>query len=71
MGGRSRSACLRPSRKRRRRTNLRWTRVTSGKDAEGFKINNVFTALLARKAMREHEALEDFFETRARRGEAS
>jgi hypothetical protein len=43
---------------------IRWHRATSGADAAGFKINNVFTRCYARKAMLEHPELIGFFETR-------
>lgn len=46
---------------------IRFFRVTSGKDADGWKINNNFTALYARKAIAEHAALAEFFQLRARR----
>lgn len=46
---------------------IRWFRVTSGKDHSGFKINNNFTALYARKAIANYPQLEGFFRLRERR----
>ena len=40
--------------------------VRVGTDEEGYKVNNVFTAPLAREIMRKEEALDGFFETRRR-----
>lgn len=49
---------------------IRFHRITAGRDSAGYKVNNVFTALLARKAMAEHPAeLGGFFETRQRKSE--
>lgn len=49
----------------------RWERLTSGeKDDDGWKCNNSYSALLARKAMKEYPELDGFFETRRRRGES-
>jgi hypothetical protein len=51
---------------------IRFERITSGKDDDGWKLNNSFTALLARKAMAEHpEELGGLFETRQRRAEGA
>lgn len=45
---------------------LRWEWHVSGlKDNRGFKLNNDFTALYARKIMRENPDLDGLFETRA------
>jgi hypothetical protein len=41
--------------------------VSVGPDEAGFKVNNVFTALLAREVMAKHEDLDGFFETRVRK----
>lgn len=46
---------------------IRFQRITSGPDGMGFKMNNNYTALLARKAMAEHEDLVGFFHLRERR----
>lgn len=46
---------------------IRFHRITSGKDSSGFKVNNNYTALLARKAMAECPDLDGFFVTRERR----
>lgn len=43
---------------------IRWNRLTSGKDAEGFRINNVFVSRYARLIMEREPDLEGFFETR-------
>ena len=48
---------------------IRWHRATSGTDAEGFKLNNVFSSRLARKAMEDYEDLRGFFETRELKAE--
>ena len=39
-------------------------RLKVGPDADGFKINNSYTSLLARQLMADYPALEGFFETR-------
>jgi hypothetical protein len=46
---------------------VRWERLTDGKDAAGFKVNNDFVAMLGRKAMAEYPELAGFFETRRSR----
>lgn len=46
---------------------VRWHTLESGDD--GFKINNNYTALYARKFMREHPEHAGFFVTRERAGE--
>ena len=38
--------------------------LTKGPDAGGYRINNSFTAYLARWAMRRNPELQEFFETR-------
>lgn len=44
---------------------IRWNRMLSGvKDAEGFKLNNVYTSRYARLVMEQEPDLSGFFETR-------
>lgn len=47
---------------------VRWQRTIAepGHDAEGFKVNNNYTALLAREIMAAHPQLDGFFEIRQR-----
>ena len=46
----------------------RWeTAMTWGPDVEGFKMNNDFAPLYARKIMSEHPDLDGFFRIRRRR----
>lgn len=48
---------------------VRWHRETSGKGADGFKINDHFTSRFARKAMAEFPELAGFFELRRTKAE--
>lgn len=43
---------------------IRWEYKTGSKDAEGFKINNNFTAHYARLFIKDHPQYKDFFEFR-------
>lgn len=48
---------------------LRWFVATSGKDDEGWKINNCFISRMAREAMDNHQELRTFFEVRRLKSE--
>ena len=48
---------------------FRWERGPTGGDDDGYKVNNNFRAIYARKIMAEHADLAGFFRTRARAGE--
>lgn len=41
--------------------------VKVGPSDDGFKVNNNYTAFMARRVMADHPSLEGFFETRAQR----
>jgi hypothetical protein len=45
---------------------IRWRRAIRGRDAEGFKVNNNYRALLAREIMAARRDLDGFFEIRQR-----
>jgi hypothetical protein len=44
---------------------IRFYFATSGKDAEGWKVNNSFTSRYVRMLVEEHPEFDQFFETRA------
>lgn len=46
---------------------IRWHYATSGPDASGFKINDHYSAMYARKLMDDFPEFAGFFETRAQR----
>ena len=48
---------------------LRWERLVSGVDAEGWKMNNVFASRMSRKVMDDCPDLAGFFETRQLKAE--
>lgn len=43
---------------------IRWEKLTSGPDAAGWKINNVFTSRLSRKLAQEDQRFKTFFRFR-------
>lgn len=43
---------------------IRWEMITAGRDRDGWKVNNNYTAMLGRKAMAEFPELAGMFETR-------
>jgi hypothetical protein len=47
----------------------RFRRVIEGRDAEGFKVNNSFVALMVRRLMAERPEYTDWFETRRLRSD--
>jgi hypothetical protein len=48
---------------------VRYNYDTSGNDAAGFKINNVFSSRFARKLIAEDPTFDGFFETRVLKSE--
>jgi hypothetical protein len=48
---------------------FRWERGPTASDDDGYKVNNNFRAIYARKIMAEHPDLAGFFRTRARANE--